>query len=89
MSLSQSVRTAIEAQVTNTTLVTDTFVLDSAEFQRHAAYASKELDNGAMLTAPADRFDECFNREAINGQDERYRFTTEGRVVDERLKARR
>jgi hypothetical protein len=89
MNLSQSVRTAIEAQVTNTTLVTDTFVLDSEEFQRHAAYASVELDQGAMLTAPADRFEECFSREAVDGQEQRYRFTTEGRIVDERLKARR
>jgi len=70
-------------------LLTDTFVLDSEEFQRHAAFASIELDQGAIMTAPADRFDQCFVREAVEGPDERYRFTAEGRIVDERLKSRR
>jgi hypothetical protein len=72
-------------------LLTDTFVLDSAEFQRNAAYATVELDQGAMLTAPADRFDECFTREQVanTGNEERFRFITEGRIVEERLKSRR
>lgn len=89
LNLSLSVRAAIEAQVPNATLLTDTFVLDSQEFQHHAAYASIELDQGAMLTAPADKFDECFSREAVDEPEQRYRFITEGRIVDERLKARR
>jgi hypothetical protein len=89
LNLSLPVRAAIEAQVTNDTLLTDTFVLDSDEFQRHAAFASVELDQGAIMTAPADRFDKCFTREAVGGPEERYRFTAEGRIVDERLKARR
>jgi hypothetical protein len=89
LNLSLPVRTAIETQVPNATLLTDTFVLDAEEFQHHAAYASVELDQGAMLTAPADKFDKCFSREALDGPQQRYRFTTEGRIVDERLKARR
>lgn len=89
LNLSLGVRTAIEAQVPNPALLTDTFVLDSEEFQHHAAYASVELDQGAMMTAPADRFDQCFSREVVDGPQERYRFTTEGRIVDERLKGRR
>jgi hypothetical protein len=91
LNLSAPARTAIENQVENDALLTDTFVLDSAEFQRHAAYASVELDQGAILTAPADRFDECFTREQILNvnNEERFRFTAEGRIVDERLKSRR
>jgi hypothetical protein len=91
LNLSAPARGAIESQVENDALLTDTFVLDSEEFQRNAAYATVELDQGAMLTAPADRFDECFTREQVenpNSQD-RVRFTTEGRIVDERLKSRR
>lgn len=91
LNLSAPARTAIENQVGNEALIGDTFVLDSAEFQRNAAYATVELDQGAMLTAPADRFDECFVREQIGKIDneERFRFTTEGIIVDERLKSRR
>ena len=89
LNLSVAARTAIEAQVPNAALITDTFVLDAEEFQHHAAYASIELDQGAMLTAPADKFDECFRRETVEGLEERYRFITEGRIVDERLKSRR
>lgn len=91
LNLSAPARTAIENQVENTALLTDTFVLDSAEFQRNAAYATVELDQGAMLTAPADRFNECFTREQVadTPNEERVRFTTEGRVVDERLRSRK
>ena len=93
LNLSAPARTAIENQVGNEALVTDTFVLDSDEFQRNAAYATVELDQGAMLTAPADRFGDCFTKEQApstgNGNEERFRFTTEGRIVDERLKSRR
>lgn len=89
LNLSQPARAAIEAQVSNTALLTDTFVLDSEEFQRHAAYATVELDQGAILTAPADRFNECFSREPVNVEEQLYRFTAEGRIVDERLKSRR
>ena len=91
LNLSAPARTAIENQVENDTLLTDTFVLDSDEFQHNAAYATVELDQGQMLTAPADRFDECFTREQIPSADNegRIRFVTEGRVVDERLRSRR
>jgi hypothetical protein len=89
LSLSAPARAALEAQVPNPALLTDTFVLDSAEFQRHAAYAAVELDQGAVLTAPADRFDQCFTRQAVNTEAQIYRFTTEGRIIDERLKSRK
>jgi hypothetical protein len=91
LNLSVSARKAIESQFNNDELLTDTFVLDSDEFQRHAAFAMVELDQGAMMTAPAERFDKCFKREQIDGTDlqPRFRFTTEGQIVDERLKSRK
>jgi hypothetical protein len=91
LNLSVSARKAIEGQFDNEALLTDTFVLDSGEFQHHAAFAMVELDQGAMLTAPADRFDECFKREQVDGtgNEPRFRFTTEGQIVDERLKSRK
>ena len=67
----------------------DTFVLDIDELTRHATYASIELDNTGILTAPADKFAEVFSREAINELTNEYRFSTSGHIVDERIKARR
>jgi hypothetical protein len=91
LNLSAPARKAIEGQFDNDALLTDTFVLDSEEFQRHAAFAMVELDQGAMLTAPADRFDKCFTREQVagSGDEQRFRFTTEGHIIDERLKSRK
>lgn len=91
LNLSAPARTAIESQFDNEALLTDTFILDSGEFQRNAAFAAVELDQGAVLTAPADRFDQCFKREPLHdvGNEERYRFTTEGQIIDERLKSRK
>ncbi len=87
--LSDEAKEIIKSQVPNETLLNDTFQLDLEEFQRYAAFESIELDNGGILTAPAERFDQTFSREVINEADERYRFSTEGRVVDQRIKSRR
>jgi len=91
LNLSVPARKAIEDQFDNDALITDTFILDSDEFQRNAAFAMVELDQGAMMTAPADRFNECFKREQVDGTpgQTRFRFTTEGQIVDERLKSRK
>ncbi len=88
-SLSPDARAAIEAEIPRGELRADVFVLDKDEFLRHASYASVELDNGAMLLAASDRFDECFEREPIGLDGNRFRFTTSGRIMDERVRGRR
>lgn len=74
---------AILSKVTPARLIEERFRFDAAEFARHIAYKQVELDNGAVLTAPADKFEECFKE--TGRKDERI-FTTSGHVVDERLK---
>jgi hypothetical protein len=64
-------------------LADDRFRFDPDEFVQHLAYRQVELDNGAILTAPANRFDEIYERQRRrNGET----FSTTGEVVDQKLK---
>jgi len=61
------------------------FQFITEEFEKHTLYRAVELDNGAFLIAEDARFDEVFNQEPLAREGYR-RYTTEGRVVDERLR---
>lgn len=87
--LSQEAQSAIISHLPQKRLVDDTFILDPDEFKRHAAFASVMLNTGAIMTAPADRFDDCFSREAVDEEPDTYQFTSVGRIVDERLGSRK
>ena len=80
---SEETRQAVLGSVRPARLVHDRFRFDAAEFSRHLAYKQVELDNGAILTAPADRFEQVFEKTRHRQQD---RFATTGTVVDERLR---
>lgn len=84
--LSDEAREQVRKQFPNPSMLTDPFVLDGEEFSRHAAFQSVRLDTGGILTAPAEDFDEVFHRQKI--ADDRVRYTTEGQIVDEKLKRR-
>jgi len=83
MNLSPKVRKAINEYASDH--LDDQFQLDWAEFSQHLAYRSIELDNGGMLTAESSKFDDVFHREQLRGSAAEVRFSTEGRVVGERL----
>lgn len=80
---SDETKAAVVACIRPPRLVNDRFRFDSEEFARHLAYKQIELDNGAILTAPADRFDEVFERARRRQQET---FSTTGTVVDQRLR---
>lgn len=80
---STKTKDAIAAKVNPARLVNEKFKFDSGEFSKHLAYKQVELSNGAVLTAPADKFDACFARAQA---DEGITFSTTGQVVDERLR---
>jgi hypothetical protein len=87
--LSTEAKEVIASQLENKRSLEDEFVLDKEEFKRHASFASVELSNEGILIAPAERFNECFPREEIDQKDHIYRFSTEGRIVDERVRGRK
>jgi len=85
LGLSESATQEVERSFARPELMEESFQFDSAEFGRHIMYRTVELDTGAMLMAEDSKWDEVFLKERISDQD-RIRFSTEGEVVDERLK---
>jgi len=80
---SDETKAAVVACIRPPRLANDRFRFDAGEFARHLAYKQVELDNGALLTAPADRFDAVFEHTQRRGRDT---FSTSGTVVDQRLR---
>ncbi|AIV70207.1 hypothetical protein Y028_3136 [Burkholderia pseudomallei MSHR62] len=64
-------------------LAEDKFRFDPHEFAQHLAYRQVELNNGAILTAPADRFDQIYERQKRRAGET---FSTTGEVIDQKLK---
>jgi hypothetical protein len=86
LQLSDDAKTSIVAELPTQELLDDTFILDRDEFLSNAPMKSIELDVGSILIAPADRFEDVIQRKQIGQEVGRYQFTTEGRIVDERLR---
>ena len=66
-------------------LLTENFRFSVDELDRQALYHTVELDNGALLTAETESFPEVFEREPMVAEGT-VRYSTEGRVVDERIR---
>jgi len=84
--LSDYAKDKICSQVKPARLLDDKFIFDIGEFDKHLSYKMVELDNGAILSAQASKFDECFETSVIDDNANSIRFATSGRVVDEKLK---
>jgi hypothetical protein len=85
---SSEARNAISEQLKNPQLAQERFLFSAPDFANLLAYRSMELDNGAMLTAPSGEFDEVFQKEVIDKRKNEVRFTTQGTVVNDKLKPR-
>jgi len=64
----------------------DNFTFVPDEFSKHLAVQTIEIDNGAQLSAPTDKFEEIFETEVVNGSTGIVRISTQGRIVDRRLR---
>jgi len=87
LGLSQEARTAITKELRVSRVAQEVFQFDVTVFKELVAYKSVELSNGALMTADADRFEKVFKREDDDGGE--VRFTTKGKIVDEKLKTSR
>jgi hypothetical protein len=83
--LSEIARQAIVDEIKAPGLVDERFQFDFEEFTAQVAYRSVELDTGGMLTAESSQFDQVFHREMLDTTKEKVRFSTEGRIVSEKL----
>jgi hypothetical protein len=60
------------------------FKLSIEEFEKHVSFKTIELDNGAILSAPTEKFDNIFSQtEMIN---DTFNFTVNGRIINEQYK---
>lgn len=84
--LSEDTKKTIMASVKSERLANDKFQFDLGEFHKHFSYKSIELNNGAILTAPLEQFDQCFQKEKAEDCEGAYVYTTEGMIIDERLR---
>lgn len=84
--LSDGAKAAVTAQVKQPHLLAERFRLDMSEFRNQIGFRSVQLDNGAMLSAEAGQFDDVFQREVLDAREQELRFSTEGKVVSEKLR---
>jgi hypothetical protein len=86
LGLSPEATSLIREALPRTELFDETFRFDQAEFDSHITFRSIVLDNGAVLTADNAKFEEVFRKEPVADSATRLRFSTEGTIVDQRLR---
>jgi hypothetical protein len=85
LGLSNAAKQAITNELKIPELAEQRFQFDFDEFLKQVAYRFVELDTGGMLSAEARDFDEIFQREVLDVRERRVRFSTEGKVIREKL----
>jgi len=84
--LSADGKTALYSKFRNSALLDEQFQFDLTEFRKHVGFRSRELDNGAIITAIADRFDQIYETTKLKEGNGRVRISTEGTVVNDKLR---
>lgn len=87
--LSEAAMAVIYSEIKAPHLAEEQFQFDQEEFSNQVAFRSVELDSGGMLTAESAEFDTVFEREILDEAEQRVRYSTEGRVVSEKLRKSR
>lgn len=85
LGLSDEAADAIMKAYPRPELMSESFRFDSTEFERHALYRAVELDTGALLLAEDAKFDDVFRTHLLVAE-QKVRYTTEGKVVDQRFR---
>jgi hypothetical protein len=75
---------AVERAMGRAELMDEQFQLSAEVFAAAATYQSVELDNGAVLMAETRRFGDVFR--IHNVSEGRVQYSTEGKVIDQRLR---
>jgi len=83
--LSDAAKNAIRNELTDPRLSSEQFEFNLEEFKLQVPYRSVELDTGVVLSAHSGEFEEVFSREVIDDAGQIVRFSTEGKVITEKL----
>jgi hypothetical protein len=84
--LSEAAAQDIRRQLTSPEIATEQFQFDLEEFKGQVGFRSVELSNGGILTADSGDFNEVFHREIIDDRTQEVKFSTTGRIVNEKLR---
>ncbi len=76
---------AITSRLSRPESSVDVFTFSVDEYDKYVRYQTVELDNGATLTAVNGDFSDVFQEEIVS-DDGRVRFTTEGKILDRRIR---
>lgn len=88
LNLSDAAQGLILAEVRSPSASLEVFDFDSAVYGQLISFKSIELDNGVLISAPAQKFEEVVHAER-DGKEDQVKFTTIGRITDEKLRAGR
>lgn len=86
---SKNTQKLVIGQLSDSKIAKEQFKFNSSEFKTQIPYRHVELDNGALLTSRLEDFDEVFNRESLPNTKDKFRYVTEGIVVDDRMRKTR
>ena len=89
LNLGTEMKQVLISHLSDPDLAKETFEFNSDEFFKYVSYKLIELDNKAILMAPSKEFKNCFHKELIDEYERKYRFTSEGSIIDEKLRARK
>jgi hypothetical protein len=84
--LSPEACAALRSELKNSKVAQERFQFDSDEFNSVIRYRSVEMSSGGILIGPSGNFDKIFQKEVVDKEKKRVRYSTEGTVVDTRLK---
>jgi hypothetical protein len=84
--LSDPAQKAMREKLSKPSLAFTEFRFSVKEFRKHIKYRQMQLSNGAMLSAPAGKFDACFEQKPANANSGEVQITTKGKVVDDYLR---
>lgn len=83
--LSEKAKALVCSQVKPVKLLNDKFQFDKDEFAKNISFKAIEMDNGAILSAQVDKFDECFQT-IPDPNSSKVTIATTGKIVNERLR---
>ncbi len=78
----------IEKAVGNKVLMSESFQFSGSEYSRHTLFRAVETDKGVVVTAETSVFEKNVRIEG-SGKSDRKRISTEGQLIDDRLKKRK
>jgi hypothetical protein len=83
--LGENIQTELISRLPNKSMADKQFIFNQDEFKKHARYRTVYLDNDAILSAPADRFEGVWRQE---DEYDKTKFSTIGKVKEQKIRSR-